>query len=98
VYYREAPAIEEVGLKKFKKDLKNKNTTIYIFYGSFKKSRRDDYDIQKITIYLTTVKFSLPPKYKDYRDIFFSTEYIKIAENSQTAHTINLKKNYYYIL
>jgi hypothetical protein len=39
------------------------------------------------------VKFSLPPKYKDYGDIFFSVEYIEIAENPQIAHTINLEEN-----
>jgi hypothetical protein len=36
------------------------------------------------------MKPSLPPEYKDYRDIFSSAEYIKIAENPQTAYTINL--------
>jgi hypothetical protein len=39
------------------------------------------------------VKPSLPPEYKNYRDIFSPAEYIKITENSQTAHTINLEKN-----
>jgi hypothetical protein len=36
------------------------------------------------------VKLSFPPKYKNYRDIFSPAEYIKIAENPQIAHTINL--------
>jgi hypothetical protein len=66
---------------------------VYIFYDSFKKSRRDNCDIQKIAIYLTTVKPSLPPKYKNYKNIFSPTKYIEIAENSQTAHTINLKED-----
>jgi hypothetical protein len=39
------------------------------------------------------VKSLLPPEYKDYRDIFSPAEYIKITENSQIAHTINLIKD-----
>jgi hypothetical protein len=41
------PAIEKIGSEKFekKKKLENKNITIYIFYGSSEKSRRNDYDI-----------------------------------------------------
>jgi hypothetical protein len=73
--------------------LKNRNITIYVFYGLSKESRRNDCDIYKIAIYLTTVKISLPPKYEDYRDIFFPIEYIKITKNSQIAHTINLEKD-----
>jgi hypothetical protein len=92
-YYREAPAIEKIGLEKFEKNLKNRNITIYIFYGSFKESRRDDYDIYKIAIYLITMKFLLSPEYENYGDIFFPVKYIKIAENPQIAYTINLKEN-----
>jgi hypothetical protein len=51
------------------------------FYGSPEKSRRDDYDVQKIAIYLIIMKSSLSPEYEDYGNIFFSAEYIKIAEN-----------------
>jgi hypothetical protein len=39
------------------------------------------------------VKFSFSSEYKNYRDIFFSAEYIKIAENPQIAHAINLEEN-----
>jgi hypothetical protein len=39
------------------------------------------------------VKFSFPPEYKNYEDIFSSAEYIEIAENSQTAYTIDLVEN-----
>jgi hypothetical protein len=39
------------------------------------------------------MKFSLPSKYKNYGNIFFPAEYIKITENSQIAHAINLKEN-----
>jgi hypothetical protein len=39
------------------------------------------------------MKPSLPPEYKNYKDIFSSAEYIKIAENPQTAHAINLEEN-----
>jgi hypothetical protein len=53
---------------------------VYIFYGLSEKNRRDDCDIQKITIYLTAVKLSFPPEYEDYEDIFFSAEYIEIVE------------------
>jgi hypothetical protein len=73
--------------------LKNRNITIYIFYDLFKESKRDDYDIHKITIYLIIVKFLFSPEYEDYENIFFSMEYIKIAENSQTAYTINLEED-----
>jgi hypothetical protein len=66
---------------------------VYIFYGLFKESKRDDYDIYEIAIYLIIVKFSLFPEYKDYGDIFSSAKYIKIAENSQIAYTINLEES-----
>jgi hypothetical protein len=66
---------------------------MYTFYGLFKENKRNNYDIHKIAIYLTTVKSSLPPKYKNYGDIFSSMEYIKIAENPQTAHIINLEED-----
>jgi hypothetical protein len=46
-----------------------------------------------MAIYSTTVKPSLPPKYKDYRDIFSPTEYMKIAGNPQIRYTINLIEN-----
>jgi hypothetical protein len=69
------------------------NITIYIFYDLSEESRRNDYDTYKITIYLIIMKFSLPPEYENYGDIFFPAEYIKIAENPQTAYTINLKEN-----
>jgi hypothetical protein len=39
------------------------------------------------------VKPSLPPEYKDYRNIFSPTEYMEITENPQTAHTINLEED-----
>jgi hypothetical protein len=39
------------------------------------------------------VKFLLPPEYKNYRNVFSSAEYIKIAENPQIAYAINLKKD-----
>jgi hypothetical protein len=39
------------------------------------------------------VKSSLPSEYKNYGDIFSPAEYMEIAENPQTAYTINLKKN-----
>jgi hypothetical protein len=35
----------------------------------------------------------LPPEYKDYENIFSSAEYMKIAENPQTAHAINLEED-----
>jgi hypothetical protein len=73
--------------------LKDRNITIYIFYDLFKENRRDDYDIYKITIYSIIMKFSLSPEYEDYRDIFFFTKYIKIAENSQIAYTIDLEED-----
>jgi hypothetical protein len=44
-------------------------------------------------IYLITVKPLLPPKYENYKDIFFPAKYMKIAENPQTAYTINLEEN-----
>jgi hypothetical protein len=39
------------------------------------------------------MKSSLPPEYKNYRDIFSPAKHIKIAENPQTAHAINLEKD-----
>jgi hypothetical protein len=36
------------------------------------------------------MKFSFPPKYENYKNVFFSTKYIKIAENPQIAYTIDL--------
>jgi hypothetical protein len=39
------------------------------------------------------MKSSLPPEYEDYKDIFYPTKYIEIAENPQTAYTINLEEN-----
>jgi hypothetical protein len=39
------------------------------------------------------VKFSLPPEYKNYGNIFSFAEYIEIAENPQTAHTIDLEED-----
>jgi hypothetical protein len=39
------------------------------------------------------VKPSLLPEYENYENIFFPAEYIEIAENPQTAHTINLEKD-----
>jgi hypothetical protein len=39
------------------------------------------------------MKFSFSLEYEDYKDIFSFTEYIEIAENSQTAYTINLEEN-----
>jgi hypothetical protein len=39
------------------------------------------------------VKPLLSPKYKDYEDIFSSAEYMEIAENPQTAYTIDLEEN-----
>jgi hypothetical protein len=66
---------------------------MYTFYNSSKGSRRDDCDIQEITIYSIAVKSSLPPEYKNYGNIFFPAEYMEIAENPQTAYTINLEEN-----
>jgi hypothetical protein len=54
---------------------------MYAFYGSSEKSRRDDCDIQEITIYLIAVKSLFPPEYENYGDVFSPAEYIKIAEN-----------------
>jgi hypothetical protein len=68
-------------LEKFEKELKDMNTTIYIFYDLFKESKQDDCDIQKIAIYLIIVKLSFPPEYKNYGNIFSSKEYMEIAEN-----------------
>jgi hypothetical protein len=73
--------------------LEDGNITIYTFYDLSEESRRDDCDIYKIAIYLIIVKFSLPSEYKNYGDIFFFAEYMKIAENSQTAYAINLKED-----
>jgi hypothetical protein len=39
------------------------------------------------------MKLLLPPKYKDYKNIFSPAEYIKITENPQIAHIINLEEN-----
>jgi hypothetical protein len=39
------------------------------------------------------MKFSLSPEYKDYGDIFSPAEYMEIAENPQTAYTINLEED-----
>jgi hypothetical protein len=86
-------AFEEIGLKEFEKDLEDGNIIIYIFYDLSEKSRRDDYDIYKIAIYLITVKFSLPPEYKNYRNVFSPIKCMEIAENPQTAYIINLKEN-----
>jgi hypothetical protein len=66
----------------FKKDLKNGNITIYIFYDLFKESRRDNCDVYEITIYLIIIKILFPPEYKNYGDIFSSMKYMEIAENS----------------
>jgi hypothetical protein len=73
--------------------LEDGSITVYTFYNSFKKNRRDDCDIQEITIYLITVKSSFPSEYENYRDIFSPAKYIEIAENPQTAHAINLKED-----
>jgi hypothetical protein len=70
--------------------LENGNITTYAFYDLSEETRRNDYDIQKIAIYLITMKSSLLSEYKDYRDVFSSAEYIERAENPQIAHTINL--------
>jgi hypothetical protein len=39
------------------------------------------------------MKFSFPPEYENYGDIFFPAKYMKIAENSQIAYTINLEED-----
>jgi hypothetical protein len=39
------------------------------------------------------MKFSLPPEYENYKDIFSSAEYMKIAENPQTAYAIDLEED-----
>jgi hypothetical protein len=72
---------KKIELKKFEKNLEDKNITINIFYDLSEESRRDDCDIYKITIYLIIMKFSFFPKYENPRDIFFFIKYIKIAEN-----------------
>jgi hypothetical protein len=66
---------------------------VYAFYGLSEKSRRDDCDIHEIAIYLTTVKPSFSPEYKNYEDVFSPVKYIEIAENPQTAYTIKLEKD-----
>jgi hypothetical protein len=86
-------AIEEIGSKKFEKNLKDGNTTIYIFYDLSKENRRDDCDIYKITIYLIIMKSLLFPEYKNYENIFSSIKYMEIAENPQIAYAINLEED-----
>jgi hypothetical protein len=39
------------------------------------------------------VKSLFSPEYKNYGNVFSPIKYIEIAENPQTAYTINLKEN-----
>jgi hypothetical protein len=80
-------------LEEFKKNLKDGNTTVYVFYDLSEENKRNNCDTYKTTIYLITVKLLFPPKYKDYENIFFFMKYMKIAENSQIAYTIDLEED-----
>jgi hypothetical protein len=73
--------------------LKDRNITVNIFYDLFEENRRDNCDVYKIAIYLIIMKSSFLSEYKDYGDIFSLIEYTKIAENPQTAYTIDLEED-----
>ena len=69
---------------------------IYVFYRTFTESekpkQRPACDLQKITIYLIGIEFTLLFKYREYEDIFSKEKYKIISKEISVTHTINLKE------